>query len=231
MPEVHLPHLDDDEEEPPHTVALERDSEESSVATLSPSRRIHIPKLPKLFLEVILISSGVFLGLAGEQWRESHHKHELAEIALRDLRRELETNRQQVAAKKDYHAEKRKLIEEYIKADTQQRKQIHLNIPSVQTVSFEHAAWDLAIANGSLAYIDPELGSSLAHIYSLQQSCTLLTQGLTQALYLRPPTLPENDEATLGAVDLYYGDIVSDEPRLMTMYDDLIPKIDRQLER
>ena len=49
---------------------------------------IHVPKLdghggkhsiPKTLLEVALISVGVFLGLAGEQWRERAHQRELAE--------------------------------------------------------------------------------------------------------------------------------------------------------
>jgi len=52
---------------------------------------IHVPKLDahgggksifKLVLEVALISVGVFLGLAGEQWRDRAHQRELAEQAL-----------------------------------------------------------------------------------------------------------------------------------------------------
>src|SRR5438067_11565036 len=82
MPEVHLPDLEDDHEAP---------------VRQSPRFRI-----PKLLLEVILISSGVFLGLAGEQWRESSHKRELAQSALRGFRRELDANRKAVAAAKDY---------------------------------------------------------------------------------------------------------------------------------
>lgn len=229
MPEVHLPHLDDDEEEVQGSPAMDDHAEESPAPAPSP-RQFKLPRLPKLLLEVILISSGVFLGLSGEQWRESHHKRELAQIALRDLRRELEINREQVAAKKDYHASNLKVIGEFLKADAEQRKKIHLNIQGVQVLFFEHAAWDLAIANGSLAYIDPELASSVAHVYSLQQECGQLTQGLTQALYVRPPTLPANYDSTLGAVDIYYSDIVPYDARLTSMYADLIPKIDRELE-
>ena len=52
---------------------------------------IHVPKLEahgsghsifKILLEVVLISAGVFLGLAGEQWRENARHRELAERTL-----------------------------------------------------------------------------------------------------------------------------------------------------
>ena len=79
MPEVHLPRLEDDEK-----------------ASAGASRRSGIPRL---LLEVILIISGVFLGLAGEQWPENSHKRELAESALRGFREKLETNRNEIVAK------------------------------------------------------------------------------------------------------------------------------------
>src|SRR6266516_4604802 len=53
---------------------------------------------------VVLISAGVFLGLAGEQWRESARHRALAEASLRRFRSEILTNRKAVAAVKDYVA-------------------------------------------------------------------------------------------------------------------------------
>lgn len=205
MPEVHLPDLEDDEEVP----AL-------------PSRRFRIPKL---LLEVILISSGVFLGLAGEQWRESAHKRELAATAVRGFRSELETNRKAVAAVKDYHAAKHKELTGFFQADPKQRSKMQVHFKGIQTVAFEHAAWDLALATGALANIDQQLAYSLAHVYNTQEFYGQLTQGLTQAMYAHPPS--DNDHGFLQAVDLYYDDIVVEEPKLLAMYDELIPKIDR----
>src|SRR5438309_1958868 len=94
MPEVHLPHLEDHDE--------------------AATRPVHGFRIPKIMLEVILISTGVFLGLAGEQWRETSHKRELAETALRGLRRELDTNRKAVAARQDYHVTKKKDLDGYL---------------------------------------------------------------------------------------------------------------------
>ena len=229
MPEVHLPHLDDDEEEAPGS-SVPGHPVDSADETSRPSPRFRMPRLPKLLLEVILISSGVFLGLAGEQWRESRHKNELAQVALRGLRSELETNRKEIAAHKNYHVTKRKDLEDFLKADPKQRLKTKVDIEGIQIVIFEHAAWDLSLANGSLANIDPALAASLAHAYNTQQFYERLSQGFTESLYLHPPTSRENKESFYGALSIYYSDIVIDDAKLMAMYDDLIPKIDRQLQ-
>ena len=94
---------------------------------------IHIPKLEehgrghstlKVLLEVLLISTGVFLGLAGEQYRETARHREIAHEALQRFRTEIIANRQAVAAVKDYHV--------------QLRTQLHA--PSRPTPSTSHLA-------------------------------------------------------------------------------------------
>ena len=54
---------------------------------------------------MVLISADVFLGLAGEQWRENARHRELAEDALGRFRSELRANRKAVADVKDYHVD------------------------------------------------------------------------------------------------------------------------------
>jgi hypothetical protein len=50
---------------------------------------------------------------------------------------------------------------------------------------------------------------------------------MMQAMYLRPPD--ENLAAFVRSLHVYYGDVVGMEPQLLTMYDEIIPKIDRAL--
>jgi hypothetical protein len=65
MPQVLLPDLDDEDEEPGRTV-------------LPPSRAARGKSLLKIGMEVALITTGVFLGLMGEEWRERAEQRELA---------------------------------------------------------------------------------------------------------------------------------------------------------
>ena len=184
MPDVHLPNLhdDDDHEATPPTAA-------------NPQRHRGIGRI---LIEVVLISTGVFLGLAGEQWRESAHHHELARESLRRFRSEVATNRTAVASVKDYHVEMRKRIETYLEADTTARQSLTVKMRGVRPVTFEHTAWDLAIATQSLTYIDRGLAFDLSRIYSAQEDQSVLSRAVLQAMYLRPPS--ENVDAFFRAM-------------------------------
>ena len=54
-----------------------------------------------------------------------------------------------------------------------------------------------------------------------------LTRGMVQAIYLRP--LRENLEGFFQSVAVYWADITPLEPKLLEMYDELIPQIDSAL--
>jgi hypothetical protein len=222
MADVHLPHLDDDDEAGAAPGVATAPAAKPAVASSSHHRGIG-----RLLLEVLLISTGVFLGLAGEQWRESARHHELARDTLRRFRTEIGTNRKAVAAVKDYHADMRVQIEAFLKADAEARKKLDVRMRGVQPVRFEHTAWDLAIATSSLTYIDQDLAFELSRVYSVQDDQATLSRGVLQTMYLHPPSA--DLDGFLRAVALYYDDIVLSEPRIIEMYDALLPKLDRAL--
>jgi len=227
MAEVHLPHLDDDDEAgaaPGHATAADATAPAATPAVPSSS---HHRGLGKLLLEVLLIGTGVFLGLAGEQWRESARHHELARDTLRRFRTEIVTNRKAVAGVKDYHAEMRVRIETFLRADAEARKKLDVAMRGVQPVTFEHTAWDLAIATEALTYIDQDLAFELSRIYSAQDDQSTLSRAVLQTMYLHPPSA--DLDGFFRAVALYYDDVVLSEPRIIEMYDALLPKLERAL--
>jgi hypothetical protein len=177
----------------------------------------------KVTLEVLLISVGVFLALVGDQWRERAHARELAEASLRRFRAEIVANRAAVSAVKDYHAGMLAKLNAYFDEAPAKRQPSSIRLEGVQPVFFQQTAWDLAIATQSLADIDSDVAFDLSEIYGVQRTYVGLTGGIMQAIYLRP--IAENFEALRA----YYGDIVLWEPRLLEMYDKVLPKIDRAL--
>ena len=179
-------------------------------------------------LEVALIAVGVFLGLAGEQWREDRANRRQAVESLRRFRAEIVANRDTVVSVKDYHAAKLKELNEFFAADAEARKSLGVRFEGLKPPIFEHTAWDLALATQSLAYIDPELAFALSRTYGYQAMTTDLGRGVMQAMYLRPPS---EADSTFGAVvQLYYGDLIALEPGLLAAYDELLKAIDRALE-
>ena len=226
MTEVRLPHLDEEADADAGPPADGHD-----VAARQPTPLTHrSTPLLKIGLEVLLISSGVFLGLMGEQWRERAHHRELAETSLRRFRDEIVANRKAVAAVKDYHALTKKSLDAFFAADAATRPTIQdsIRLRGIQPPSFERTAWDLALITQSLTFVDPSLAFALSRIYTTQQSYAELTRGILQAMYVLPP-MSENPTAFFGALSVYYGDIVYYDPRLLELYDDILPQIDRAL--
>jgi uncharacterized protein YjeT (DUF2065 family) len=183
--------------------------------------------LLKIALEVLLIATGVFLGLAGEQWREHARHREMAAEALRRFRTEVTANRKAAADVKDYHVTLRTSLNTHFSADPKTRRTGDVQVQGLRPASFEHTAWDLALATQSLADIDPQVAFALSRIYTTQQGYADMSREILQTMYLRPPS--ENLEAFFRAMVLYYGDVVLIEPKLLEMYDDLLPRLDRAL--
>ena len=183
--------------------------------------------LLRILLEVVLITTGVFLGLAGEQWRQDRQQRELAQASLRRFRAEIETNRKAVSAVKDYHATLLKSLKAYLAEDRKTRNTANVQIQGLRFIAFEHTAWDVALATQALTYIDSELAFDLSRIYNTQESYSEFTRGMTQAMYLLP--FRENFDAFAGAAEAYYGDAVYTNPKLIEMYDATLARIDRAL--
>jgi hypothetical protein len=96
-------------------------------------------------------------------------------------------------------------------------------------VHFDRSAWELAITTQSLAYVEPDLALSLSNIYNLLGTVTDLTRGVAQAMYAMPPIDEKGQISFFGAVLFYYGDVTVYEPRLLEMYEAILPRIDAAL--
>lgn len=179
------------------------------------------------FGQIALIAIGVFLGLAADQWREREQHREAALASLRRFRAEIAENRRAVSAVRDYHTVTLGSVRDYLGKDHKVRNVADVKINGLQWVTFEHTAWDLALATQSLTYIDSDLAYSLSRVYGVQQSYGDLTRGMTQAMYTLAPQ--ENFDGFAQAVNTFLGDVTYMEPRLITMYDEVLPRIDRAL--
>ena len=187
----------------------------------------HRRSVVRMLLELGLIAAGVFLGLAGDAWREREQKREAARSSLRRFRAELATNREAVAAVRDYHVTQLASVKAYLGKDHKTRNTADVRIEGLRWVSFEHSAWDIALATQSLSYLDGDIAHSLSRIYSVQQFYGELSRGMAQAMYLLSPE--DNFDGFAQAVFAFFGDLIVLEPKLLAMYDELLPKIDRAL--
>ena len=231
MTDVHLPQLDDADETPTAPAAA---GGNAGAATVPVPHRSHGRSLGRILLEVVLISVGVFLGLAGEQLRESMHDRELAQASLHRFRSEFRANREALAAVAQKHATKLKDMQAYFDAHRVELRahaadpKVPLPVPipdtSTDPAFFEYSAWDLALATQSLAHMDADLASSISHVYRVQQQIDEATRAITQTMYSF-----SDEVAFLNGVTTYYGDCTLLEPRLLKIYDEILPRLDRAL--
>jgi hypothetical protein len=222
MPEVHLPHLEEESEGEHH-----------------PATRATKPHGPwrsivKIGLEVLLITTGVSLGLAGEQWRENRHHQELAHISLERFRSEFQANRKAVAlVVEDHRAELNGLVT-YMRENNaaltahmiDRAKPIPYPLPRTITGSadVDFSAWDFALATQSLAYIDPDLVASMSSTYRLQQMYLDAHRNIQQASYQIIDIV-----IWLNGVATYFGDAELYESLLLKRYDDILPRLEKVL--
>ena len=195
---------------------------------LSPPRRARW-NIGRPILEVALIALGVFLGLAGEQWRSNAERRAQARVSLERFRSEIAANQRAVAAVKDYHADVYAQLRAYFAADSKTRNSSSVRVSGIKPATFEHTAWDLAIATQSLADIDRDVAYAIARAYGAQETYQELTRGIFQAMYLRP--IADNVDSFLSSLNTYYGDIVLMEPDLLKQYEQLLPQLDLELRR
>lgn len=219
MPDVHVPQLDEHDEEPATPASVSKSHHRSK-------------SFVKIGLEVVLISAGVFLGLMGEQWRERSEHRELAEESLRRFRTEIITNRTALLSRKDYHATLKQELTTYFGSDapmTAERfgQTVHMT-SGISPVFFEQAAWDLALATQALAHIDADLAFALSRVYTTQQAYAELQRAIVQAT-IYGQSWTQNLDGVMRSILNYMGDVSYFDPTLLKAYDEVLPHIDRAL--
>ena len=192
-----------------------------------PARRRRATSVGGMVLQVALIAIGVFLGLAGEEWREDRENRRLADETLQRFRSEILANRAAITKVMDYHLARLKELDAYFAAPIETRHTVELNFQDLQPPAFEHNVWEVAVATGALSYIDADLSAAIASTYGYQRLSDQLASGVIQTMYQCPPF--DGDAHFLGAVRLYYNDLAGLEPGLLAAYDALIPAIDDAL--
>jgi hypothetical protein len=213
MPDVHLPQLEDHEDHP----------------APAPHAKKTRP-FARLLLEVVLISGGVFLGIAGEQWREASAHREMARAAVERFRSEIVANQKAINDIRDYHVHIAAVIKQALAANTEAafeaaRKQIH----GIHVINFQHTAWDVALATQSLAYIDSDLVFSLSDVYNRQAQLRELSGYLIESEFSQPPAEGQTFAPFLKKTDVYFDDALPAEADMLKAYDIVLPKLDHVL--
>ena len=191
--------------------------------------------VPMLLLEVVLITSGVFLGLLGEQWREDAEHRRLAAAALKQFRAEFVQNTAEVDRVHQRHVDQLRNLREYLRTHGEAlaarmvdgSKPLPVPIPDTVTDSagVDFAAWDLALATQSLAHIDPQLVADISSAYRMQEVYWNAHRAIQQTTYNMLDLV-----FFINGVTAWLGDAVLYERLMKERYDNLIPRLDQAIK-
>ena len=194
--------------------------------------REHQKSLLNVILEVVLISIGVFLALWANNWHEEREHRALAHSTLRNFADELRTNQQAVRNERQYHDTLARRLQEFLTSNeppTEERLQKSVQFKGVRPITFDHTAWDLALATQALSYLKPELAFDISKIYSAQSDVQTLQNSFLASAFTPATFSSDNIKGLVAAMEFYLLDVNQKEPAILQLYDRVIPEIDQAL--
>ncbi len=185
-----------------------------------------------LFIEVALITIGVFLALWASNWHEDREHHAQGIAALRNFAGEMETNVQATQSNLKYHETLARELHEFLASNepaTQERFSKSVHFEGMRPVTFEHTAWDLALATQALAYLKSDLAFDISKVYTQQNAFQQLEDSFLSAAFTPASLSAENVKGLATAMEFYLIDINIKEPAMVSLYEKIIPEIKRSL--
>jgi hypothetical protein len=192
----------------------------------------HRKSLLNLILEVVLISIGVFLALWANNWHEQREHRALVQSTLHNFADELRANQQAVRNERQYHEILARQLHEFLignEPPTEERLQKSVQFKGLRPITFEHTAWDLALATQALSYLKPELAFDISKVYTQQNAFQTVENSFLASAYTPSTFSSDNIKGLVAAMEYYLLDINQKEPAILQLYDKVIPEVDQAL--
>lgn len=176
----------------------------------------------RLLVESAIIVVSILLALTVDQWKQQQSEQKLALRSLQSFQQEILQNRARIEDITPYHGGLRTMLVQIDSAGTIQTPADFrrvIGFDGFQPPALLEAAWQTALATGTLTYMDYETVSALSLTYSLQRR-------FQQYSDVRMPTLIRNGSVTDGDMSTaiystitYLSELAEEEHELQAVYD------------
>lgn len=190
-----------------------------------------------LFAQLFFIAAGVYLGNRADAWKEERNHREAARAALVNFRAEITKNDSVLGREMAYRARLARGFAPFMQEQAHPPASLDAMFSRAgwngfAAVPFRHTAWDVALADQSLTYLDQRLAFAIADVYLAQQRYDEF-QLTTQRAALNPASLRPESLGGLGMLlAVYYNDTArSNDPQLAAQYHRVLPRIDSAIAR
>jgi hypothetical protein len=185
-----------------------------------------------VLVEVILITTGVFLALWANNWNEDREHRAKAKAALRNFVGEMETNRQATQRTREYHEMLARELMQFLRSNeppSEERFNKEVHFQGLRPVIYEHTAWDLALATQALSYLEPDLAFDISKVYTQQNAFQTLENTFLASAFTPASMSSDNPKGLATAMVVYLNDVNQQEPAIIGLYDKVMPEIKRAL--
>lgn len=141
-----------------------------------------------LFAQLFFIAAGVYLGTRADDWKQARDHRAAARDALESFRTEFATNRDRLAQFAPIYAGYADSMNVSQKRGDAAPKTIRevferVGWHGLNPMTFDHTAWDLALATQSLSYVPRPLAFRIARVYGVQREMENLQRDVSGALF------------------------------------------------
>ena len=190
----------------------------------------HRKTFGSLIIEMILIALGVFLALWANNWHEDREHRAQAKAALRNFLGEMEANRDATQSKRLYHETLETELTQYLTnkdaPGSKERFDKEVHFTGLLPVTYEHTAWDLALATQALSYLKPQLAFVISKVYTGQNAFQALENSFLASTFPQASTSAEDSMRGLApAMMIYLIDANKHERDMISLYEKVIPEV------
>ncbi|MEA2095194.1 MAG: hypothetical protein U9P73_00685 [Candidatus Cloacimonadota bacterium] len=181
---------------------------------------------PKWFVlfEVLVVLFSVVFGLILNELRIEHVNKKRADIALKNIIREMKTNLSNIESSNLHHITVRDSLEYLLNSQKRNPGKISINelgmlmnggfgVPSIQNYS-----WNLAKNLGSIEFMDYKTATILSRVYDLQDFYMKKYDKLSENFYIANNMELKKREGLVLSLHLLASDVVITESNLKNMY-------------
>ncbi len=144
----------------------------------------------------------------------------------------MEANREATQRNRQYHETLARELHEFLTSKeppSEDRLSKSVHFEGMRPVTFEHTAWDLALATQALSYIKPDLAFDISKVYTEQNGLQKLQDSFLASAFTPASLSADNVKGLATAMEFYLIDVNLKEPAMVSRYEEIIPAVKRAL--
>jgi len=144
----------------------------------------------------------------------------------------MEANRQAIQRNRRYHETLARELHDFVaskEAPTDERFSKSVHFEGMRPETFEHTAWDLALATQALSYLKSDLAFDISKVYTQQNALQKLEDSFLASAFTPAGLSNENLKGLATAMEMYLIDVNLQEPPLVSRYERIIPEVKRAI--